>query len=307
ELPKVSLVNARLKKLKFYLAQFDFVVKKRTTPNARTKGLKCSTSNCGSKPICNKKNDRISRTPSSSKRAKIVESKKANHSEPNHTWGSNATDIRSSSSLVVTGCPDFSLLDSGTTILQELWVPVAAAPRAINLADSPMSTLIDQDSPSASIPSIQEQENSLNISQGCEESPKTTHFHDDPLHESLYKDSTSQGSSSNGFRQEEGIDFEESFTPVARIEAICIFVANATNKNMMIFQMEVKTIFLNGELKEEVENGIVELYFVRTEYHLANIFLKPLSRERFNFLIEKLGMRSMSPKMLKRLTEEEDE
>ncbi|GJZ65682.1 retrovirus-related pol polyprotein from transposon TNT 1-94 [Tanacetum coccineum] len=55
-----------------------------------------------------------------------------------------------------------------------------------------------------------------------------------------------------GFRQEEGIDFEESFTPVARIEAIRIFVANAAHKNMMIYQMDVKTAFLNGELKEEV-------------------------------------------------------
>ncbi|GKB32892.1 retrovirus-related pol polyprotein from transposon TNT 1-94, partial [Tanacetum coccineum] len=54
------------------------------------------------------------------------------------------------------------------------------------------------------------------------------------------------------FRHEEGIDFEESFAPVARIKAIRIFVANATNKNMMIFQMEVKTAFLNGKLKEEV-------------------------------------------------------
>ncbi|GJR28984.1 hypothetical protein Tco_1105216 [Tanacetum coccineum] len=60
-------------------------------------------------------------------------------------------------------------------------------------------------------------------------------------------------------------------------------------------------------IKEQVENRIVELYFVRTEYQLADIFTKPLPRERFNFLIEKLGMRSMSPKMLKRLTEEEDE
>ncbi|GJY74393.1 retrovirus-related pol polyprotein from transposon TNT 1-94 [Tanacetum coccineum] len=55
-----------------------------------------------------------------------------------------------------------------------------------------------------------------------------------------------------GFRQEEGIDFEESFAPVARIEAICIFVANAAHKIMMIYQMDVKTAFLNGELKEEV-------------------------------------------------------
>ncbi|GJZ87773.1 hypothetical protein Tco_0659383 [Tanacetum coccineum] len=58
-------------------------------------------------------------------------------------------------------------------------------------------------------------------------------------------------------------------------------------------------------IKEQVENGIVELYFVRIEYQLDDIFTKPLSRERFNFLIVKLEMRSMSPKTLKRLTEEE--
>ncbi|GJY81483.1 retrovirus-related pol polyprotein from transposon TNT 1-94 [Tanacetum coccineum] len=55
-----------------------------------------------------------------------------------------------------------------------------------------------------------------------------------------------------GFRQEDGINFEESFASVARIEAIRIFVANAAFKNMIIFQMDVKTAFLNGELKEEV-------------------------------------------------------
>nr|GEV11843.1 retrovirus-related Pol polyprotein from transposon TNT 1-94 [Tanacetum cinerariifolium] len=57
---------------------------------------------------------------------------------------------------------------------------------------------------------------------------------------------------SKGYRQEEGIDFEESFAPVARIEAIRIFIANAASKNMTIYQMDVKTAFLNGELKEEV-------------------------------------------------------
>nr|GEY03397.1 retrovirus-related Pol polyprotein from transposon TNT 1-94 [Tanacetum cinerariifolium] len=55
-----------------------------------------------------------------------------------------------------------------------------------------------------------------------------------------------------GHRQEEGIDFEESFAPVARIKAILIFIANAMNKNMTIYQMDVKTAFLNGELKEKV-------------------------------------------------------
>ncbi|GJT86641.1 retrovirus-related pol polyprotein from transposon TNT 1-94 [Tanacetum coccineum] len=76
-------------------------------------------------------------------------------------------------------------------------VPVAVAPRAIDLADSPMSMLINQDAPSTSIPSTQDQEHSPIMSQGFEESPKTPHFHDDPLHESLHEDSTSQGSSSN--------------------------------------------------------------------------------------------------------------
>nr|GEW07925.1 integrase, catalytic region, zinc finger, CCHC-type, peptidase aspartic, catalytic [Tanacetum cinerariifolium] len=54
------------------------------------------------------------------------------------------------------------------------------------------------------------------------------------------------------YRQEEGIDFEKSFAPVARIKAIRIFIANAANKNMIIYQMNVKTTFLNDELKEEV-------------------------------------------------------
>ncbi|GJW85574.1 retrovirus-related pol polyprotein from transposon TNT 1-94 [Tanacetum coccineum] len=47
-------------------------------------------------------------------------------------------------------------------------------------------------------------------------------------------------------------DFEESFAPVARLEAIRIFLANAASKNMTVYQMDVKTAFLNGELKEEV-------------------------------------------------------
>nr|GEZ50842.1 uncharacterized mitochondrial protein AtMg00810-like [Tanacetum cinerariifolium] len=83
-----------------------------------------------------------------------------------------------------------------STIVVSL-VPVVAAPRAIDLADSPVSTLIDQDVASTSIPSTQEQEHYLIISQGFEESPKTPHFHDDPLHESLHEDLNSQGPSSN--------------------------------------------------------------------------------------------------------------
>nr|GFC28796.1 retrovirus-related Pol polyprotein from transposon TNT 1-94 [Tanacetum cinerariifolium] len=55
-----------------------------------------------------------------------------------------------------------------------------------------------------------------------------------------------------GYRQEEGINFEESFAPVARIEVIHIFIANAASRNINVYQMDVKTTFLNGELKEEV-------------------------------------------------------
>ncbi|GKE40695.1 hypothetical protein Tco_1464100, partial [Tanacetum coccineum] len=76
-------------------------------------------------------------------------------------------------------------------------VLVVVVPRAVDLAESPVSTSINHDAPSTSIPSTQDQEHSPLISQGFEESPKTPHFHDDPLHESLHEDSTSQGSSSN--------------------------------------------------------------------------------------------------------------
>nr|GEX70674.1 retrovirus-related Pol polyprotein from transposon TNT 1-94 [Tanacetum cinerariifolium] len=54
-----------------------------------------------------------------------------------------------------------------------------------------------------------------------------------------------------GYRQKKGIDFEESFSPVARLKAIRIFLAYATHKNMVIYQMGVKTAFLNS-LWEEV-------------------------------------------------------
>ncbi|GJR46520.1 retrovirus-related pol polyprotein from transposon TNT 1-94 [Tanacetum coccineum] len=54
-----------------------------------------------------------------------------------------------------------------------------------------------------------------------------------------------------GYRQEEGIDFEESFAPVARLEAIRIFLEFAAHMNMVVYQMDVKTAFPNGNLREE--------------------------------------------------------
>nr|GEU74095.1 retrovirus-related Pol polyprotein from transposon TNT 1-94 [Tanacetum cinerariifolium] len=408
--------------------------------------------------------------------------------------------------------PDLSYL--------HVFVPIAGAPRAVELADSPVSTSIDQDTLSTSISSTQDQEYSPIISQGFEESPKTPYFHDDPLHGSLHEDSTSHGSSSNvrpiytpfeslgrwikdhpianvignpsrsistrkqlqtdamwcyfdafltfvepkNFKQamtepseidamqEEIYEFENKFGNRCRVQtkscavdptlftgkagndllldykfikvpegksvdatlyrgmigslmyltssrpdliyAVCLFdtcmslttYADADHagcqdtrrsisgsaqflcdklvswsfkkqKSIAILSTKAEYIDLSGccaqilwmrsqltdygfqfnkiplyynnksaialccnnvqhskskhidvryyFIKEQMENGIMELYFVRTEYQLADIFTKLLPRERFNFLIEKLGMRSMSPETLKRLTEKE--
>ncbi|KAJ9562021.1 hypothetical protein OSB04_007181 [Centaurea solstitialis] len=210
-----------------------------------------------------------------------------------------------------------------------------------------------------------------------------------------------------GYRQQEGIDYNETFAPVARIEAIRMFLAYAAHKDFTVYQMDVKTAFLNGVLKEEhaghgytdadhggckldrksttghiqflgdklvswaskkqncvslstaeaeyvaaasccsqiiwmrtqlrdygfkfdkipiycdsksaiaiscnpvqhtktkhidiryhfikdhVEKGTIELYFVNTEFQLADLFTKALDEKRFNFLITKLGMRTL--------------
>nr|GEZ27964.1 retrovirus-related Pol polyprotein from transposon TNT 1-94 [Tanacetum cinerariifolium] len=55
-----------------------------------------------------------------------------------------------------------------------------------------------------------------------------------------------------GYRQEDGIDYDETFSPVARLEAIRIFLSFATYMNYIVYQMDVKCAFLNGKLKEEV-------------------------------------------------------
>ncbi|GJW62914.1 retrovirus-related pol polyprotein from transposon TNT 1-94 [Tanacetum coccineum] len=110
-----------------------------------------------------------------------------------------------------------------------------------------------------------------------------------------------------GYRQEEGIDFEESFAPVARIEAIRIFIANAASKNMTIYQMDVKTTFLNCELKEEVyvsqPEGFVNPDHPTHVYRLKKVLVIPCH----NFLI--LKMDSCDPvdtPMVDRLKLDED-
>ncbi|GJZ21865.1 hypothetical protein Tco_0558904 [Tanacetum coccineum] len=96
----------------------------------------------------------------------------------------------------------------------------------------------------------------------------------------------------------------QKFTAISSTEAEYIALSGCYAQILwMPKHIDVRYHFI----KEQVENGVVELYFVRTEYQLADIFTKPSPRERFNFLIEKLGIRSMSPEMLKRLAEETEE
>nr|GFA02784.1 retrovirus-related Pol polyprotein from transposon TNT 1-94 [Tanacetum cinerariifolium] len=181
-------------------------------------------------------------------------------------------------------------------------VQVAATPRAVDIAGSPSSTTIDLDAPSTSCSSTKQQQKSSIISQGVEEPIPNAHF-DNPCHELLYDNKrTSKKLCSNphglmqckkkfmnlkGYKfrnwclvqikQEEGINFEESFAPVARIEAIYIIVANVANKNMTIYHMDVKTAFLNRELKKEVyvsqPEGFVDQDNLSHVYTLKKAFM----------------------------------
>nr|GEU96214.1 retrovirus-related Pol polyprotein from transposon TNT 1-94 [Tanacetum cinerariifolium] len=71
-----------------------------------------------------------------------------------------------------------------------------------------------------------------------------------------------------GYRQEEGIDFEESFALVARLEAIRIFLAYAAHKNMVVYQMDVKTAFLNGLQISQSPRGI---FINQSKYALESL------------------------------------
>ncbi|GJU20164.1 gag-pol polyprotein [Tanacetum coccineum] len=75
-----------------------------------------------------------------------------------------------------------------------------------------------------------------------------------------------------GYAQKEGIDFEESFAPVARLEAVRLFIAYVAHKSFTVYQMDVKTTFLYGPLKEEVyvnqPDGFVDPYHPDKVYRL---------------------------------------
>nr|GEU87196.1 retrovirus-related Pol polyprotein from transposon TNT 1-94 [Tanacetum cinerariifolium] len=109
-------------------------------------------------------------------------------------------------------------------------------------------------------------------------------------------DELHQEDSDGNSQQEECIDFEESFAPVARLEAVWIFIAYAAHKNITIFQMDVKMDFLNGPLKDEVfvshPKGFIDLEFPNHVYNLKKALydLKQTPRPWFDkfssFLIE---------------------
>nr|GFB87868.1 Gag-Pol polyprotein [Tanacetum cinerariifolium] len=75
-----------------------------------------------------------------------------------------------------------------------------------------------------------------------------------------------------GYAQKEGVNFEESFAPVARLEAVRLFIAYAEHKSFTVYQMDVKTAFLYGPLKEEVyvnqPDGFVDPYHPYKVYQL---------------------------------------
>ncbi|GJU81085.1 retrovirus-related pol polyprotein from transposon TNT 1-94 [Tanacetum coccineum] len=168
-----------------------------------------------------------------------------------------------------------------------------------------------------------------------------------------------------GYRQEEGIDFEESFAPVLRMEAIRIFWilkkvtiglkqapghlrtselssfllqesllqrhidptpldADTVNGLWLSLQQDYKSIcdfeitiayrtpqvqhsrtkhiaLRYHFIKEHVEKGMIKLYFVKMDYQLVDLFTKSLPVDRFNYLVRRLGIRSLSPTELERL------
>nr|GEU61183.1 retrovirus-related Pol polyprotein from transposon TNT 1-94 [Tanacetum cinerariifolium] len=323
------------------------------------------------------------------------------------------------------------------------------APEPAESTGSPSSTIVDQDRSSASnshtLPETQSPVTSNDVEEENHDL-NVVHMNNDPFFGISFPENIFEASSSSdviptiykvkldelggvlknkarlvarSYRQEEGIDFEESFAPVARLDAIRIFLAFFAHMNVIVYQMDVKTVFLNGILRkevyvsqpdgfvdqenlnhvyklkkalyglkpaprswydllskfllsqefskgtvdptlfirrqgkdillakptekhlhvvkrifkylrgtvnrglwylkdssivltvyadvdhaEQVENRVVEHYFVNTEYQLADIFIKALIRERIGFLINKLGMRSFTPKTLKQLADE---
>nr|GEV38568.1 retrovirus-related Pol polyprotein from transposon TNT 1-94 [Tanacetum cinerariifolium] len=115
-------------------------------------------------------------------------------------------------------------------------IPEVVAPEPVASIGLPFSTTVDQDAPSPT---------------NSQSTPKTQHPIIPNDVEEDNHDIKVAHMVASGYRQEEGIDFEESFALVARLEAIRIFLAYAAHMNMVVYQMDIKTVFLNGNLREE--------------------------------------------------------
>nr|GEW59420.1 hypothetical protein [Tanacetum cinerariifolium] len=144
----------------------------------------------------------------------------------------------------------------------DLQVPAVITLEPTVSPSTPSSTTTDKDAPSISTSQTNQETPSPIIPLGVEEADhdiKVSHtdnnpYVDFPTPEPSCEESSSQVIIPNnvGYRPEEGIDFKESFAPVARLEAIRIFISFAAHMNMVVYQMNVMTTFLNGILCVEV-------------------------------------------------------
>ncbi|GJX89446.1 retrovirus-related pol polyprotein from transposon TNT 1-94 [Tanacetum coccineum] len=100
---------------------------------------------------------------------------------------------------------------------------------------------------------------------------------------------------------------KQKSTAISTTEAEYIAIAIALCCNNVQHSRSKHIDIRHHFIREQVEKGVVELYFMTTDYQLADIFTKALPRERFEFLLPRLGMKSMSPETLKRLQEGEDD
>nr|GEX57839.1 retrovirus-related Pol polyprotein from transposon TNT 1-94 [Tanacetum cinerariifolium] len=100
---------------------------------------------------------------------------------------------------------------------------------------------------------------------------------------------------------------KQKSTAISTAEVEYITIAIALSCNNVQHSRSKHIDIRHHFIREQVERGMVELYFVTTAYQLVDIFTKALPRQRFEFILSRLGMKSMSPTILKRLQEEEGE
>nr|GEY66734.1 Gag-Pol polyprotein [Tanacetum cinerariifolium] len=148
----------------------------------------------------------------------------------------------------------------------EVIAPISkvVAPELAASTGSHFSTIVDQDAPSPISTRVQLHEQALFCYYDAFPTSVKPNTYKDALTQSCWIEVMQEELNeferfenkarlvARGYHQEEGIDFEESFALVARLEAIRIFLAYAAHMKMVVYQMDVKTAFLNGNLREEV-------------------------------------------------------